>query len=82
MAIAGEPIKMSYDPRSGIFELAIRDDPEVDAATEIFVPRLQYPRGYSVSASDGTWEERPGEQVVEFRHGRNGGEHIFRLVRR
>jgi hypothetical protein len=82
MAVAGEPLKVSFDPRSGDFELAIRDDPEVDAATEIFVPRLQYARGYTVAVSDGAWEERPAEQVLEFRHERNGGEHTLRLTRR
>jgi hypothetical protein len=82
MAVAGEPLKLSFDPRSGEFELVIRDDPRVAAATEVFVPRLQYPHGYRVAVSDGDWVERPPEQVLEFRHNRGGGEHMLRLRRK
>jgi hypothetical protein len=82
MAVAGEPLKLSFDPGSGEFELVIRDDPRVATATEVFVPRLQYPRGYHVAVSDGDCAERPQDQVLEFRHNRSGGEHTLRLRRK
>jgi hypothetical protein len=40
------------------------------ACSEVFVPHLQYPRGYSVAVSDGTFavDVRDGFDVVRFEH--------------
>jgi endoglycosylceramidase len=80
-AAAGEPLEMDFDPRSGVFRLVLRDDRSVAAPTELFVPDLQYPRGYAVAVSDGEWKKRPFDQILEFRHGRTNGEHTLRLER-
>jgi hypothetical protein len=50
--IAGEPVSMTFDIVSGEFILTFEVDPGVDAPTEIFVPSLQYPHGYAVTAAD------------------------------
>lgn len=44
--IAGEPLKMFFDRKTGVFELVFRADPKVIAPTEIFVPWHQYPNDY------------------------------------
>ena len=67
-AIAGEPIRMSFDWKSRRFEFEFRHDPSVIAPTEIFVPDFQYPHGYRVEVSDGTYEADPSEQVLIYRH--------------
>ncbi|HEY5756194.1 MAG TPA: cellulase family glycosylhydrolase [Steroidobacter sp.] len=50
--IAGEPLNMAFDLASGEFTLTFEVDPRIDAPTEIFVPRRQYPDGYTVEAPD------------------------------
>jgi len=50
LATAGDIQEMSFDLRSGLFRLRYFPDRSVRAATEVFVPRLQYPRGFRVVA--------------------------------
>jgi hypothetical protein len=54
--VAGEPLSMSFDLVSGDFALTFDADPAIDLPTEIFVPAIQYPRGYVVLASAGSVE--------------------------
>lgn len=56
MATAGEPLRMSFDHVSKVFELEYRGEAGINAPTEIFVPTYQYPNGYNVELSDGTHE--------------------------
>ncbi len=74
-ATAGEPLRMSFDIRSRIFEFEFRHDPNVSAPTEIFVPALQYPGGYDVEVSDGTYEIHQEQQTLVYRHGAERREH-------
>ena len=50
-ATAGELLEMRFDSRRGTFLLRYRPDPSIAAPTRVFVPALQFPRGYSVEAS-------------------------------
>ena len=48
-AIAGTPIRFSYDPSTAEFALEYRSDPGIHAPTRIFVPVSRaYPDGYGV----------------------------------
>lgn len=79
MATQGTPRKVRFDRISGDFELVFDADLNIDALTEIFVPRLQYPRGCAVEASGASAEvdlknqrvivkaERAGEVRVAIR---------------
>ncbi len=78
-AVAGLPLKMSYDVRRRAFELLFRHDPAVQAPTEIYVPSLHYPRGYHVEVSDGEFQAREEEQMLLYRHGAGRPEHWLRL---
>jgi hypothetical protein len=78
-AAAGAPLRMRFDLPTRKFEFAFRHDPHVDAPTEIFVPRYQYPRGYAVELSDGSYEERPDEQLLLYRHTPNREIHTIRI---
>lgn len=51
VAVAGDIVSMSFSLSAGEFRLRFRPDPTVSAPTEIFVPRLQYPRGFSVESA-------------------------------
>jgi len=78
-ATAGELLRVRFDIRSRTFELAFRHDPGVDESTEIFVPRLQYPNGFSIEASDGNFVYGHGSQLLQYRHGTSRAEHWIRL---
>jgi hypothetical protein len=64
--IAGEPLFMRFDRESRIFEFEFRGDPAVSAPTEVFVPALQYPQGYSVEVSDGSYQIDSQAQTLIF----------------
>jgi hypothetical protein len=78
-AVAGEPLKMSFDRRRRVFEFGFRHDPAVSAPTEIFVPELQYPRGYQVTLSDGSYQSIPGAQILAWRHRGEASTHRLRI---
>ena len=79
-ATAGEIVRMRFDMRRRVFELVLRHDPLVNAPTEIFVPRLQYPRGFHARVSDGVVVPRPECQILEYHHGTRRAEHWLRLA--
>ncbi len=79
VATAGEVLQMSFDVKTRRFELEFRHDPQVSAPTEIFLPKLQYPGGCRVEVSDGTFEVRPGEQRLVYRHSLLQTEHWIRV---
>jgi hypothetical protein len=81
-AVAGEPRRMRFDPATGSFDLEFHDRPGISAPTEVFVPERQYPGGPFVTVSDGTWEHRPVEQMLLYRHERANADHHVRLRRR
>jgi hypothetical protein len=80
--IAGEPLFMCFDRASRAFELEFRGDPAVTAPTEIFVPALQYPQGYTVEVSDGSYEIDSEAQTVIYNHSHNHETHRLTIHRR
>jgi hypothetical protein len=56
MRVAGEPLRMSFDLKTRVFEFEFRHDPAISESTEIFVPNFQYPEGYEVEVSEGKYE--------------------------
>ncbi len=69
---------MSFDRRR-IFRLTFRGDPGVQAPTEIFVPEVQYPRGYGVEVSDGDWAVGDDPQVLLYRASAGAVVHAIRI---
>ncbi len=53
--IAGEPLRMAFDMTTRIFEFDFQPDTATTAPTEIFVPGYQYPDGYKVELSSGSY---------------------------
>ena len=78
-ATAGEPLRMSFDIKQRIFEFTFRHDPHMTAPTEIYVPHFQYPRGYNVEVSDGTYEMLHNWQTLIYRHGIERDEHTIKV---
>jgi len=79
-AVAGLPLKMSYDVEQRTFELVFRHDPAVQAPTEIYVPSLHYPRGYRVEVSDGEFQAGEAERMLLYRHDTGRPEHWLHLA--
>jgi hypothetical protein len=77
--IAGEPIRMSFDLPSKVFELEYRHDPNVTALTEIFVPDYQYPNGYIVELSDGTYHMDTNAMNLCVQHTQDRATHTVRI---
>lgn len=67
-AVAGEPLRMSFDLRQRRFEFEFRHDPRVAAPTEFYVPRLHFPEGYGVTVSDGYCEIDLEGQTLIYHH--------------
>lgn len=80
IATAGTPLRMRFDVRSRVFRYRFRHDPDVDAPTEIFVPRLQYPNGCRVYISDGDIRLDMARQLLQYRHSPDLDEHELRIV--
>ena len=66
LATAGQPLRMSFDIRRRVFEFAFRHDPQVTEASLIFAPDYQYPKGYRVEVTDGSYEVRSDEQILAY----------------
>jgi hypothetical protein len=81
-AIAGEPREMSFDRRRGRFTLTYRHDERVAAPTEVFVPAFQYPHGYQVSVTDGSYAVDREQQLVAYRHSAERLVHTIEIERR
>ncbi len=74
-AVAGEPLHISFDINRRIFKFKFRHDPAVTAPTEIFIPDFQYPDGYKVEVTDGSYEKDPAGQLLMYTPGNNGALH-------
>jgi hypothetical protein len=79
-AVAGEPLRMAFDPDRKVFTFVFRHDAAVTEPTELFVPNYQYPRGYAVEVSDGTVEIDREQQVLRYHHTTTCDIHTIRLT--
>jgi len=61
---AGTPLVMRFRPRSGRFRFEYAPDPAIREPTEIFVPRVQYPRGYEVRCAGASWARADGGSLL------------------
>lgn len=68
IATAGEPLRLSFDRRRRILRYTFRHDPAVPESTEIFIPPLQYPYGYRVWMTDGTFLKDENRHVLRYTH--------------
>ncbi len=77
---SGDLLRMSFDLKKRVFEMAFRHDPQVSAPTEVFVPRLHYPNGCQVVVSDGEYSLDLEAQVLLYQPSAERGEHTLRLT--
>ncbi|MGD1995823.1 MAG: cellulase family glycosylhydrolase [Anaerolineae bacterium] len=64
--VAGIPLSMSFDIKRKLFTFTFRRARAVEAPTEIFVPKYQYPDGYRVEVTDGTHSVDEESQTLTY----------------
>lgn len=81
IAIAGEPQKVHFDRKTGAFELTFMSDPTITAPTTLFVPNLQYPNGYRVTVSNGSFSQDMTRQRLTYQQTAVAQQHTIRIER-
>lgn len=79
LAVAGEPLDLSFDMWDVIFRFTFRHDPDASAPTVFYVPALQFPQGYSVEISDGRAERDTENQRLYYWHTDDREQHTITL---
>ena len=81
LATSGEPLRLSFDFKTGVFEYEFLHDLSVDAPTEVFVPDLHYPGGCRVEVSDGAYELDVENQRLAYQPSQDREVHTIRITR-
>lgn len=63
-ATCGTPLEMNFDRATRRFFFRFRREPSACADTELFVPRYQYPSGFSVEISAGTYQYEASKELL------------------
>jgi hypothetical protein len=61
---AGTPRRMAFELETGSFSAALDREPAIPAATVVYVPRLHYPDGPTVTVSAGETSYDPATQLL------------------
>ena len=76
--VQGTAKRIEFKRKSGVFILVFDVDPDISAPTEIFVPNIQFPKGFRVEAPGLDVKEDATRQRV-FLTGRKPGEVTVRI---
>jgi hypothetical protein len=68
VATAGTPLRIEFNLKRRAFLYEFRHDPLVNAPTILYVPNFQYPNGYRVTVSDGTYQIDREKQHLLYHH--------------
>jgi hypothetical protein len=76
---AGTPLHLTFDMQRRRFVYVFQHDPRVQQPTELFLPAVQYPAGYHVEVSDGTYEQVSDKQLLYYWHDPQNETHTIRV---
>ncbi|MFW9948632.1 MAG: cellulase family glycosylhydrolase [Candidatus Thorarchaeota archaeon] len=76
IACAGTPMKMVFNRKTGDFILDFEVDDLIKDSTIVYVPNLQYPKGFDVNLSEGHWEADRDEQMIKIITNESGIHHL------
>jgi hypothetical protein len=77
---AGFPLKMEFNLKKGTFYFEFDGDSSIKAPTIIYVPKIQYPKGYKIQISEGLIEKSEKNQLV-FIKIKKDGNHVIIITR-
>jgi hypothetical protein len=81
LAVAGDPERMIWDRRRGVFEFSFHHDAQVTQPTVIYLPQQQFPRGCRVNVSDGQANVDAEAQSLTYHHSESLLRHTLRVQR-
>ncbi len=61
---AGKPLKMEFNYKEETFNFEFNGDSSISAPTIIYVPKIQFNKGYEVELSEGEYERNEEEQLI------------------
>ncbi len=64
MRTSGEPLCMRFDWKKKRFFFQWMNDPGISAPTEVFIPRIQYPKGIRVLWNGGSWNYDEASHIL------------------
>jgi Glycoside hydrolase family 5 C-terminal domain/Cellulase (glycosyl hydrolase family 5) len=76
LATQGIPRKLKFDRVTGLFDYTFDADPKVSRATELFIPKLQYPAGCDIEVIGGVAEIDPDNQRTIIKADQAGEVHV------
>ena len=82
IALPGEPLRLSFNIDTGLFECTFRLDPTIAAPAEFYVPGYHYPHGATVDITAGRAEYYPTEQRLIYHPDPVEAEHTVTLRRK
>jgi len=79
-AVQGRLVEVAFNKAEGVFRLVWDADPAVNAPTEVYVPSLQFPRGFEIEI-EGDWDAAgaEGDQLLSI-SARSAGRMTLTLV--
>jgi hypothetical protein len=78
--VAGTPKHMDFDMKTGLFTFDFDADSSIMDGTTLYVPEVQYPKGFTVKLSEGTYEYDRETQVLHV-HTKQKGPHSVSVSR-
>lgn len=80
ITVAGTPKRMDFDMKTGLFVFDFDADPNIMDGTTLYVPEVQYPKGFTVKLTEGTYEYDKESQVLHV-HTKQKGVHSVNVSR-
>jgi len=78
---AGIPLKMEFDIEEGTFYFDFDGNPSINAPSILYIPKIQYPKGFEIIISEGEIEKREDEQLVYIKS-KTEGIHTIKIIKK
>lgn len=80
--IAGQPLALRFNIKTREFTFSFKPDPDTTAPTEIFIPTYQYPQGYVIHTTAGSFSVDSQEHLVLWHGDPASKKNIIRITPR
>lgn len=71
---------MEFNLKKGLFKFIFDGKSSIQAPTILYVPKIQYPKGYNIKINEGTIEKKEEDQLVLIKI-KEDGNHIVNITR-